>query len=66
MSSSLSADRVKYEPELIKAPMSKPVNALGNTRGEFKISEFIQVINQEMPLRLFHLTFHKFTTLFRE
>ena len=27
------------------------------------ISEFIQVINQERPVRLFHLVFHKFTKL---
>ena len=28
-----------------------------------KISEFIEVINQERPVRLFHLVFHKFTKL---
>ena len=34
-----------------------------DTCGEFKISEFIQVINQERPVRLFHLIFHKFTKI---
>ena len=43
--------------------MSKLVNAFGDTRGEFEISEFIQVINQERLVRLFHLAFHKFTKL---
>ena len=50
-------------PSRSKAPMSKLVNAFDDTRGEFKISEFIQVINQERALLLFHLTFHNFTKL---
>ena len=44
MSSSLSAERVKCEPELIL------VNAFADTCGELMISEFIQVINQERPV----------------